>query len=678
MALCDYGIYKFITEKYYDELCNLTPLERAVKIFDLEIEHLNYELHQDDEIFGWFTFKNDPQYKGKSFPDTVRDWSDDASWDFGCKTSVDKGHTLSDYDYILQKGLNGYKEQIEKGLAEFPDDKELLAMQETLLSVEKFVLNIRSALEKQGTVCAKTEKIKNAMVGVPFKPASTFREAVQSVWLVHFLTPLAGDAWYSISLGHFDQYLYPYYKKSLQDGMTREEAKSILRNFYLLLNNYSDGACLLNIGGENYNELSELIIECQSELALPAPILGALITEDTPDHIWNKLIDEHLFSAGQPTFYGKQACIRALKEKGLPERETKKFSNNSCMGISIPGQEVNSMWGCVFSVSAVLEAAINNGNLLCKNISVPGIMSVHSLEGLYTQFEKALSYIFDICVQSYESKAEFYDKFHPVPFISMLTEACIQNRAERYAGAKYHNATIECMGMVNVSDGICAIDELVFKQKKYTLQEMIEAVKTDFQNYPMLLKDVLNCPKFGQNNEADLYAARVADIMQKVIRTKSHDNLYYAPSLHTLDANVTFGRAWGASFDGRKAGEPFAKNAGPSNCVRKKEHTSNILSSAKLPQHQFYGGQPIDINFNLDAVKNHKNAIRELIKLYLFNGGIQMQVNALSSKVLEDAVQNPELHKNLVVRIGGYSDYFNRFPEKTKLEFIERIKYEER
>lgn len=134
---------------------------------------------------------------------------------------------------------------------------------------------------------------------MPFFPARNFRDAIQSIWIIHFLLPLAEDAWYSISLGRLDQYLYPYFKKSLEEGMTRNEAKKILHHFYLLLNHYADNACLVNIGGEEYNELSELLIECQKEFNLPAPILAARITDETPQHIWEQLIDETLFTRGQ-------------------------------------------------------------------------------------------------------------------------------------------------------------------------------------------------------------------------------------------------------------------------------------------------------------------------------------------------------------------------------------------
>lgn len=146
---------------------------------------------------------------------------------------------------------------------------------------------------------------------------------------------------------------------------------------------------------------------------------------------------------------------------------------------------------------------------------------------------------------------------------------------------------------------------------------------------------------------------------------------------YTLDANVGYGNSWGAGFDGRYAQTPFAKNAGPSNCVRNRIPTSLVLSAAKLPQSKFFGGQPIDINFGTDAIKNHKKEIEELIKTYFQKGGLQLQVNSMSSKILKDAIENPQNYADLVVRRGGYSAYFNNLSLQSKQEFVERAEREE-
>lgn len=410
---------------------------------------------------------------------------------------------------------------------------------------------------------------------------------------------------------------------------------------------------------------------------MPAPILGVRVDKNTPEKIWNSLIDEKLFSMGQPTFYGEKSCINALAEKGLTLEEAEHFSNNSCMGISIPGNEFNSMWGCVFSVSSALETAMNCGKKLnSEDILVPGVTAPHNIDELFENFEKCARRLLEICVKSYEKRAEISERTLPDPFVSLLTPGCIEKHCDRISGSKYHNVTFECMGMINVSDGIYAIDRLVFKDKKYTISEINTAVRNDFSGFEKLQKDIKSCAKFGENSEADEYAVKVAQILQKLIREFDHDNLYYSPSLHTLDSNVGYGASYGAGYDGRYAGEPFAKNAGASNAVRKSDPTSMILSSSKLPQYKFFGGQPIDVNFGIDMVRNHKKEIRTLIDIYLERGGLQFQVNSVSSKLLRDAMDNPEKYPNLVVRIGGYSIYFRNISKESQKEFIERFEKE--
>lgn len=681
---CDYAIERYVRKEYFELLNGLSPLERFSEKFKRTIDELDIEIKPEDEIVGWFNFGK------KCDVDVI---FDDERYDsetesiineiekYKSSTGIDSGHTLVDYEEILNGGLAFYEKRIDAELEKYPQNGYLTAMKSAIASAVALTKKASNVIDKKISEGAENskrlEELKRIVNKVPYRPAENFREAIQSVWIIHFLTPLSGNAWYSISLGRFDKYMYPFYKKSLNDGMTRDEAKKILHNFYKLLNAYSDGACLLNIG-PSYNELSELITECQKDFALPAPILGARVDNNTPDDIWNALIDEKLFSMGQPTFYGETACVKALTEKGLSKDETAKFSNNSCMGIAIPGNEFNSMWGCVFSVCTALEAALNNGKCLSspKASIIPNISAPNSTEELFSDFECCAKYILDIGVKSYEKRAEVFERLYPNPFISLLTGNCIEKHCDRASGAEYHNVTVECMGMINAADGIYAVDRLVFKENKYTLEEINRAVSDNFVGYENIRSDILNCPKFGQNTEADGYAVRVAELLQKIIRSYDQGNMHYSPSLHTLDTNVWRGMELGAGYDGRYAGTPLAKNAGPSNVARSAEPTSMILSSSLLPQHKFYGGQPIDVNFTADMVRCRKDTVKVLIMTYHNRGGLQFQVNSLSSKLLRDATDNPEKYPNLVVRIGGYSIHFNNISRKSKEEFIERFEKE--
>lgn len=663
---------------------NPSLLQQFSERFKLETEGLKLQIKKDDEIVGWFSlgkrYEEADGCKEEREKACFRELME-APERFGSKTNVDRGHTLVNYEEIIKNGLVFYENQIKAELEKYPQNEYLLAMQMTLVSVKNLLRRIAVMLEEasKSEECEKEKLLsfKKMIEKVPYHPAENFCEAVQAVWIIHFLTPLAENAWYSISLGKFDQYMYPYYKKSVLEGMTNAEAKRILYNFYELLNSYADGACLLNVGAA-YNELSELLIECQKEFAMPAPILGARVDENTPERIWDALIDEKLFSMGQPTFYSEKSCIEALLEKGLSEEEAKNFSNNSCMGISIPGVEFNSMWGCVFSVPSVLEAAVNGGEILKEEKRIVSNLEIpKNVDKLFENFEKCAEVMLAICVKSYEERARISENLFPDPFVSLLTEGCIEKHCDRISGSKYHNVTVECMGMVNASDGICAIDELVFKQKKYTLEDLTKAVKNNFEGFEDIRNDIRLCKKFGENSAADMYAVKVADILSRQIRSFCHGNLYYAPSLHTLDANVMYGHAAGAGYDGRNAKEPFAKNAGPSNQVRRSDPTSMILSSSKLPQYKFFGGQPIDVHFEREMIGYHKKEIRTLIQIYMERGGLQFQVNSISSKVLREAMENPDKFPNLVVRIGGYSTYFNKIPKNSQKEFVERFEKEE-
>ncbi len=348
------------------------------------------------------------------------------------------------------------------------------------------------------------------------------------------------------------------------------------------------------------------------------------------------------------------------------------------MGISFAGEEFNSMWGCVFSVSAALEMALNGGSLITREceVKVPNVNRINNLDDLFREFESCAKYLLDICVGAYLEQAKISEATRPDCLVSLLTEGCIERHCDRISGAPYHNVTVECMGMINAADGIFAIDKLVFDAKKYTLDEINAAIKAGFVGYEVLRRDILSCSKFGQNSEADIYAVKLAELLQKIIRKHSCENMHFSPSLHTLDKNVGDGSVWGATYDGRLVGEPFAKNAGASNHARKSDPTSLVLSAAKLPQHKFFGGQPIDVSFDSDTVKNHKKEIAALISTYLLNGGLQFQVNALSSETLREAMESPEKHPDLIVRIGGYSVYFGNLPRATQEEFIERFERE--
>ena len=208
---------------------------------------------------------------------------------------------------------------------------------------------------------------------------------------------------------------------------------------------------------------------------------------------------------------------------------------------------------------------------------------------------------------------------HPDPLLSVLTEGCVEKRRDRSVGAKYQTVTVETMGFVNTCDAIEVICELVFDQKKYTLEQLIAAARDDFSSDEALLHAVRKCKKYGMNEErVDHICHDLSGRIARICKAQARENLLFLPSLHTIDENVGYGSRLYATLDGRKQGEPVCKNANPSDLVKNLVHTSHILSAASVQQTKFSGGQPVDLYFNREwfQTKEMRDKIKMLILTY--------------------------------------------------------------
>jgi formate C-acetyltransferase len=246
----------------------------------------------------------------------------------------------------------------------------------------------------------------------------------------------------------------------------------------------------------------------------------------------------------------------------------------------------------------------------------------------------------EISAEMYESVALETEKNYPDPLLSALTDGCIQNRRDRSNGAVYNTVTVETLGLINTCDAISAINELVFCRKKYTMQQLITAVKANYEGYEEVLSDILSCKKYGMGDPDYGYIIKtVGEEIFAACKKVSHGNRYYLPSLHTLNENVNFGNRLYATLDGRRAGEPVNKNAGPSLLLKKREHTSDIVSATSFDQSLFSGGQPLDLYFEKQwfETKELRDRIKALIKTYFELGGLQLQVNSVDIELLEKA-----------------------------------------
>lgn len=614
---------------------------------------------------------------------------------FHCFGGYTAAHTTIDYPKVIDIGFEGIIDKIqhEHIWADVDERAQLEAMVIALNAVGDWAKRYAELAEEQLLTCrvdeqqTRLKRISETCCHVPMKPARTFHEALQSIWFCHVATGISEYHTASLSLGRLDKYLFNLYMQDMVVGVDESEMAESLEDLFKKLNSFGDPACAVNVGGvssagmDAYNPLSELIIEVVRDLRQPSPILAAHIHPDISDRIINQLVDPELFTIGQPSFYGEYSCQEALKKRGVAKDQVHKWTVNSCMGLMMPGEEISDMWGSVVNMLLPLELATNNGKPYHKSLPIP--LAGHSgdsfenieelIRTLFLYAEEILEY----CVNLNREAIHLQGTQRPNPFLSAMISDCIERGLDRLCGgAKYHTVVVEAFGLVNAADAMVAIDELVFKKKRYTLAEMVKAAKHGFARHDQIYKDICEAPKYGNGDDiADSMAVRFAIEFSQMVDRYSDGNLCYMPSFHTLTGHIDAGAKYGASLDGRKPGEPIAKNVGTTPRRCKEGLTSLLLSAASLPQMFFYGGQALDISIDPKIIKTKegKRKFMKLLQTYFSLGGLQIQVNGVGPELLKEAMRDPQAHSDLIVRIAGYSTHFINLPEKIQKDMVERF-----
>lgn len=615
--------------------------------------------------------------------------------DFNCFGGYTPSHTTIDYPRVVDLGFKGILQNIthERDWADVRERAVLEAMEIALNAVAEWAKRYAELANSLTSHADTTQELRRLELidetcrCVPMMPAQTFHQALQSIWFCHVATGISEYCTSSISLGRLDQYLLPLFLHSLSSGETEDDLEKSLGDLFLKLNGFGDAACAVNLGGVDrdgndlFNPLSEMIIRTTRKLHLPSPIIAAHVHSEIPDAIIDQLVDPALFSIGQPTFYGESSCQEALVKRGVSKAEAHKWTANSCMGLMMPGQEISDMWGSVVHMLLPLELATNQGRPYKKELPIP--IAGHSGES-WANIDELIRAVFsyteeimDFCIQRNREATHQHGTNRSNAFLSAMIGDCIERGLDRaLGGARYHTVVVEAFGLINTSDALVAIDELVFKKKRYSLTQMVEAAKNGYEGYQDLHNDILNSPKYGNGNDrADEMAVRLATEFAHMVDSHTDGNLLYMPSFHTLNAHVGAGAKYGASLDGRMPGQPIAKNVGtmPERC--KDGLTAMLLSAASLPQTLFFGGQALDISVDPSIIRaiDDKRKFMRLIQTYFALGGLQIQVNGVDPEVLRDAMANPSAHKTLTVRIAGYSTYFVILGENIQMEMIERF-----
>ena len=631
------------------------------------------------------------------------------------------GHTAMD-GKMYTMGLLDLKEKIARRLEklDYINDPKATNRQEELdamaISCDAAILFAErhaKLAEEMAAGCsdpvrkAELEKIASVCHWVPAHAPRDYWEALQMYWFVHLGTVTELNGWDSMNPGHIDQHLYPFYKKGLEDGtLTRDKAKELLSCLWIKFNNqpappkvgvtaresgtYNDFTNI-NIGGIDrdgnsaVNEISYMVLEVQEELHELQPGLSIHIAENTPDEFLIEGIKVIRQGHGYPSVFNPDTYVKELVRQGKTLEDAREGGCSGCIEVGAFGKEAYLLTGYL-NTPKILEITLNNGvdPLTGKKIGLEtgDPRTFTSFQQLYDAWHKQMMYFVELKLAANNYIERMFSLYAPATFLSLWIDDCIEKGRDYYSGgARYNTTYIQCTGLGTITDCFTTLKKHVFEDKRYTMDQMLQAVAADWKDAePMRLYIRNHTPFFGNDEAyADDIAVKVYDDLVAAIagRPNTRDGKTQLNMLSTTCHNY-FGQMCGASVNGRFAHFAISDGTSPAHGSDTKGPTCVVRSLGKLDQTKS-GGTLLNVRFipALLCRQQDLEKFGQLIREYFKLGGHHIQFNIVDTETLKKAQQNPDDFRDLLVRVAGYSDYFNDMTAQLQNEIIARTENEE-
>ncbi len=586
--------------------------------------------------------------------------------------------------------------------------EELQAMQIVAEAMIAFAERYVKALELQLKQTTDKERIAelNEMIAVcrrvPAHAPQTFHEMLQHYWFIHVGIISELNPWDSFNPGRLDQHLWPFYQREIASGsLNHDRAKELLQAFWIKFNNhpappkvgvtalesntYTDFA-LINLGGltekgvDAVNELSFLILEVIEEMRLLQPSSMVQISKKNPDHFIKRALQIVKTGFGQPSFFNTDAIIQQLLRQGKTIEDARNGGASGCVETGAFGTEAYTLSG-YFNLTKVFELAIYGGyDPRTKQQLGPQTKALNSCENFeefFHQFEQQLEWFIEIKLVGNRTIESLFAEWMPVPFLSLFIDDCVQN-AEDYnaGGARYNTSYLQGVGLGSITDSLAAIKKWVFELKQISAEKLLEAMDNDFVGFEELrARLVYESPKWGNNdNEADKQAIRVFEVFFDLVDGKpNYRKGYFRINLLPTTSHVYFGSVTGAMPDGRMAYQPLSEGISPVQGADVNGPVAVLQSAGKL-DHVRTGGTLLNQKFTPEFFNGEEayQKLVHLIRTYFRLDGHHIQFNVVDANTLREAQKHPEQFRDLIVRVAGYSDYFNDLGTDLQNEIIAR------
>jgi len=665
-----------------------------------------------------------PFWRGRSIRDAIfrevpPDWT--AAYQAGVFTEFMEqrapGHTVLG-DVIYRKGMLDLIADIDGvmiGLA--PNDRrgceasaELRAMRICAEALVRYAARHAEharalALERHGERRRELERLAAICDRVPAHAPETFREALQAYWFVHLGVVTELNTWDSFCPGRLDQHLRPFYERDIAEGrLTRDQAIELLECFWIKFNNqpappkvgvtaaesgtYTD-FCNINVGGltadgeDGVNEVSYLLLEVIDEMHLLQPSSNIQLSARSPDAFLRRACDIIRQGWGQPSVFNADMVVEELVRQGKRIDDARVGGTSGCVETGAFGKEAYILTG-YFNLPKVLEIALNDGvdpvtgDLV--GIATGNAAAYTSFEQVWDAFVTQLRHFLDVKMRGNRIIEGLYATRMPAPFLSLLIDDCIARGMDYNAGgARYNTTYLMPVGIGTVTDSLSAIRRHVFEKRSLSMDGLIRAIAGDFAGREVLRQRLWNrTPRYGNDNEeADALMRRVFDTVHELVdgRPNARGGEHHVNYLSTT-CHVYFGSKVGATPDGRHAFQPVSDGISPVQGTDTQGPTAVLKSAARM-DHARTGGTLLNLKFtpSLLADEQALDRLAAIVRGYFSLSGHHLQFNVITADTLRRAQAAPEAHRDLIVRVAGYSDYFCDLTKPLQDEIIARTEH---
>ena len=623
------------------------------------------------------------------------------------------GHTTLDGKFY-EKGLNAFKAEIARAIAELDESEQAEAKREQLRAMSiacdaviDFGLRHAELAEQMAQTCeddarrVELERIAAVCRRVPAEAPRDFHEALQMYWFMHLGTITELNGWDAMNPGHLDRHLIGFYERGLAEGtLTRETAKELLGCFWIKFNNhpappkvgvtaeesgtYNDFTNinlggLLSDGRDGVNALSYLILEVMDEIHLLQPQGNIQLSRKNPDRFLKAAGRVIRNGYGYPSVFNADGVVEQMLRCGKTIEDAREGGTSGCVETGAFGKESYVLTG-YFNTPKVLEITLNNGvdPRTGKRIGIETgeAESLKTFEDLFEAFRKQLEHFVAIKMEGNDVIERLYAERMPAVFLSVLIDDCIaKGRDYNDGGPRYNTSFIQCVGIGTITDSLSAIKTHVY-EGDVGLGALVEVMGADYEGAEALRLRLCNkTPRYGNDlDEADDIMCAVFDALVEAVdgRPNTRGGTYHVDMLPTT-CHIYFGSVLGASADGRRSGEPVSEGISPVQGADRGGPTAVLNSAAKMDQLRTCGTL-LNMKFLPSVLAEDEGIDRlaDLVRGYFRRDGHHVQFNVVDAETLRDAQAHPDRYRHLIVRVAGYSDYFCDLSVELQNEIIER------